>query len=226
MMRRRGFTLIELLVVIAIIAILAAILFPVFARARERARTTSCQNNIRQLGVAFAMYRADYDGIMPENWYLAEDNRVYRWIHVTYGYIFNEDVYQCPSRPATGEVAWTPPYTTSRPFSSYYYAHYYLAGMSESEVLRTTETVMLMDGWFFPNETIEWNAGMFRSPDANANVMAAWCNGDGDAPYVNDTIVRQIRRHNNGVNFAHYDGHVKWAGRAAPRDFLPRDDIY
>src|SRR6187401_1567965 len=59
---RRGFTLIELLVVIAVIAILAAILFPVFAQAREAARKASCQSNLKQLGIAIAMYSQDYDG--------------------------------------------------------------------------------------------------------------------------------------------------------------------
>jgi prepilin-type N-terminal cleavage/methylation domain-containing protein len=64
-MRRQGFTLIELLVVIAIIAILAAILFPVFAQAREKARQTQCVSNCRQIGMGIQMYLNDYDGKFP-----------------------------------------------------------------------------------------------------------------------------------------------------------------
>ncbi len=74
---RRGFTLIELLVVIAIIAILAAILFPVFARARAKAREAQCKANLKQLGLAFEMYASDYDGFYPwavdaADWYCPE----------------------------------------------------------------------------------------------------------------------------------------------------------
>ena len=69
MLRRKGFTLIELLVVIAIIAILAAILFPVFAKAREKARQASCQANQKQIMLAFAQYRTDYDGRCNPCWY-------------------------------------------------------------------------------------------------------------------------------------------------------------
>src|SRR5438105_1513752 len=67
--RRAAFTLIELLVVIAIIAILAAILFPVFAQARENARQTACLSNAKQLGLALQMYTQDYDEVVPNQWW-------------------------------------------------------------------------------------------------------------------------------------------------------------
>ena len=75
-MRRKGFTLIELLVVIAIIAILAAILFPVFAKAREKARTSSCQSNLKQIGLAITQYVQDYDETLPQRYMGAE---AYSW---------------------------------------------------------------------------------------------------------------------------------------------------
>jgi len=224
--RKRGFTLIELLVVIAIIAILAAILFPVFARAREKARTASCQNNLKQLAPAMAIYRSDNDGGMPMDYYQIIGSTTYiRWLHVIYGYVNSDEVFQCPSKPTKMDTDWVPPYQTLGPYSSYYYCHYYLAAESESDVKDTTGTIMLMDGWFKDDCDQDWIRGMFTSPQANATVMANWVNGDWrDTYYVNREILANMRRHNDGVNAAYYDGHVKRINRATPADFTPALD--
>jgi prepilin-type N-terminal cleavage/methylation domain-containing protein len=96
--RERGFTLIELLVVIAIIAILAAILFPVFAQARESARKTSCLNNMKQLGTATAMYTQDWDGWYPLAWFSNGENG---FEVALYPYIKNKGIFECPSNKVT-----------------------------------------------------------------------------------------------------------------------------
>jgi len=101
--RRRGFTLIELLVVIAIIAILAAILFPVFARAKAKAMETQCLSNVKQLATAILTYTSDYDQALP---YFAygnysdsnEDDIVYVWNAVA-PYFKSADILQCPAAP-------------------------------------------------------------------------------------------------------------------------------
>ena len=91
--KNRAFTLIELLVVIAIIAILAAILFPVFATAREKARQTSCASNLKQLGIAYVQYEQDYDEILPWGWYGAPDG----WAGMIYPYARSTGVFFCPT---------------------------------------------------------------------------------------------------------------------------------
>ncbi|MCX7599272.1 MAG: DUF1559 domain-containing protein [Armatimonadetes bacterium] len=101
---KRGFTLIELLVVIAIIAILAAILFPVFARAREKARAASCTSNQKQIALACLMYAQDYD----EKWTPAitlAGTRLYTACHLLEPYIKNAQIFVCPSDPRSQTMA-------------------------------------------------------------------------------------------------------------------------
>jgi prepilin-type N-terminal cleavage/methylation domain-containing protein/prepilin-type processing-associated H-X9-DG protein len=107
MHRRRGFTLIELLVVIAIIAILAAILFPVFAQARDKARAATCISNGKQVGLALMMYAQDYDETLPihndANYFMRVQVGTYvvppNFARLIGPYLKNVGVYRCPSMP-------------------------------------------------------------------------------------------------------------------------------
>ena len=103
---KKGFTLIELLVVIAIIAILAAILFPVFARARENARRSSCQSNMKQIGLGLIQYMQDYDEITPfayhgydpqTNGSASNQTPGWVWNDMIYPYVKSEEIFNCPS---------------------------------------------------------------------------------------------------------------------------------
>ncbi len=131
--KRLAFTLIELLVVIAIIAILAAILFPVFARARENARKTSCLSNLKQIGLGVMQYTQDYDGIYPQGRHdpttiqnvPGTPGDVYRtchpvagcggsnvgkfftWMDMTYPYTKSTQIYACPSAPEEDEAGYS-----------------------------------------------------------------------------------------------------------------------
>lgn len=95
---KRGFTLIELLVVIAIIAILAAILFPVFAQARDKARQATCLSNMKQLGLAMNMYSQDYDGYLMQT---TSEHPILKihWSYVAQPYVKNVGIFVCPSDP-------------------------------------------------------------------------------------------------------------------------------
>lgn len=104
--RRQGFTLIELLVVISIISILAAMLFPSFARVRESARRASCSSNLRQIGMGLLQYSQDYDEVTVADWFgpdtgatqaMGTPNGRYKWYDAIYTYVKNKQVFTCPS---------------------------------------------------------------------------------------------------------------------------------
>jgi prepilin-type N-terminal cleavage/methylation domain-containing protein/prepilin-type processing-associated H-X9-DG protein len=134
-----GFTLIELLVVIAIIAILAAILFPVFAQAREAARKASCQSNVKQMSLGIMMYAQDNDEELP-NGSRTINGQAWRWMHQTYPYVKNAGIYRCPS---SSIAPWDP--TAFGNAGSYGYNAFMLNSQSLAAINKPAETVMLAD---------------------------------------------------------------------------------
>ncbi|MGC9318961.1 MAG: DUF1559 domain-containing protein [Armatimonadota bacterium] len=194
-MRRRGFTLIELLVVIAIIAILAAILFPVFARAREKARQASCSSNLKQLGTAAMMYLQDYDERFPghgcywnEPWDKTGRGETCYAAKI-YPYVKNYDLFKCPSE---GDGV-----TVGGSGNDYGNNLGYVAGRSPrsiADVKSPAETILYADA----------TRGYIRAPKCcGVSTTTPLCH---PAP-GNDNI---DYRHNGGANFAFCDGHVKW----------------
>lgn len=120
---KSGFTLIELLVVIAIIAILAAILFPVFARARENARKTSCLSNMKQIGLGVIQYTGDYDSNYPPAYYYKNNSSsaagYVQWSGLVQPYVKSEQLFVCPSQPGGGHTPTFPALDTQVARTSY-----------------------------------------------------------------------------------------------------------
>lgn len=218
----RGFTLIELLVVIAIIAILAAILFPVFTQAKKKAESTSCQSNLRQLGIAFASYRTDY-GRMPYMLMVDETGSNYwRWVNAVYDYVRNDQLFACPSNPVYTDGQSRPSVRARLPETSYFYCSYYLEELAETEIEDPSGTIMVMDGWFFKGGggINGANYPLFDSPWASAYVMADWVSNE-PTQYIDQITLDKMHRHGAGVNVVYVDGHVKFTTQAVPADFTP-----
>ncbi len=182
-----GFTLIELLVVIAIIAILAAILFPVFAKAREKARQSSCSSNLKQLALASLQYMQDYDETTHGRRMNAAAATQDWWPVLVQPYIKNNQVYVCPSH--------TTPDTGHRIPTSYGWDC--LAGGADTPYALATFTK--------PSETIMFIDHLNACAKA---VFNCGCGCGGVANLV--TRFTQASRHNEGANCSFFDGHVKW----------------
>jgi prepilin-type N-terminal cleavage/methylation domain-containing protein/prepilin-type processing-associated H-X9-DG protein len=202
MMKRRGFTLIELLVVIAIIAILAAILFPVFARAREKARQSSCLSNVKQISTGTIMYVQDYDEKFPYyargNYGPPDDPPWEFWPHQMQPYIKNWQVYRCPSSQFGGPMNYHGAYYEERP--SY--------GMT-NELWKTSSGFMLAEVTAPAEKFMHFDSNHPALGDIRAVLTASECRQWGCGANARDTHDWQVP-HNEGCNIGFIDGHAKW----------------
>jgi prepilin-type N-terminal cleavage/methylation domain-containing protein/prepilin-type processing-associated H-X9-DG protein len=202
-----GFTLIELLVVIAIIAILASILFPVFARARENARRSSCSSNLKQIGLGVLQYTQDYDERFPIYYSTGAAPNV-GWADTLQPYLKSLQIYQCPS-----ESRQAPTSDATQPG----YSDYSINGMlcstvagsivvshSQAELTQPSLTVMNMDDYSYNGTMAEWGClGVLNGCISITTTTPDF------AKFINLPNGEAIR-HLGGQNFSFTDGHVKW----------------
>lgn len=201
----KGFTLIELLVVIAIISILAAILFPVFARARENARRSSCMSNLKQISLGIFQYTQDYDEKFPIHNDSSKTPSGYGgWSVLLDPYLKSTQILQCPSdsstAPTTPNAVGYTDYAINLTLS---YDGSAARGLSLAALTYPAQTVSLCEDQGTVGGTARslghfWSSGNGDSTNATAPVAGfATFRGAAD-------------RHLDGANFAFADGHVKW----------------
>jgi len=214
-MRRRGFTLIELLVVIAIIAILAAILFPVFAKAREAARKTACLNNGKQIGTGIMMYTQDYDETFPTADYGG-------YVAQIQPYVKNIALWRCPSQSGGYQIRlygvnWNnDPTTPNVPTQVGFVINNDVVGGAWSQPVRPVaelqapaQTVML--GETYVNGTTAQIAfSVTTASGAPGTTTVRGWNAIYTSAKPTSASSRLGAHHNEGGNFIYGDGHVKW----------------
>ena len=191
-MKKSAFTLVELLVVIEIIAILAAILFPAFARARENARRSSCQSNLKQIGLSLEMYRQDYLGrFLPSG--QADDTCPRARLEI---YTKSTQIWVCPSETNDDVQAMTTGRNVSYMFNSQFQSRV------DGDVPRPAEMVVSHDS--NPGE-LGWNEGNTFDAGKTTDWPHLRANGTGRESYLDPWF----QRHNGTFNALYYDGHVK-----------------
>jgi prepilin-type N-terminal cleavage/methylation domain-containing protein/prepilin-type processing-associated H-X9-DG protein len=224
MLRRHGFTLIELLVVIAIIAILAAILFPVFAQAREKARQTACLSNHRQVGTAAMMYVQDYD----EKWvpYSVGDGKTQAlWPVLLQPYIKNTNIFTEPSNPS--RTFWDAPKTLPKEWAGIFVAmgmnsnistNFGLASATyPAETIAFCDTALKYPGgkspWQLYGYYTTWWTDTFQVEKLAAK----------DTPAATGNHAPPAFWHSGGANVTFLDGHAKWLREETIRTPPPGD---
>ncbi|MCD6351136.1 MAG: DUF1559 domain-containing protein [Armatimonadetes bacterium] len=224
---RKGFTLIELLVVIAIIAILAAILFPVFAKAREKARQTSCLSNVKQLMLGLLMYAQDYDEKFPTYLWGEGNSGVPNsctWWGGIYPYVKNTQIYTCPSNPLHGHHTWQVWIDFNPNFDNSIDINYgynelignYAGGLKQGILQYPSETVVLADcmqTWIGGYWAVSWpaRARLLRVAYARGGFPCGCPPADPNLHNEDWTL------HNGGSNIGFADGHAKWLSAQAIR---------
>lgn len=236
---KKGFTLIELLVVIAIIAILTAILFPVFAKAREKARQTTCASNLRQIGLALVQYSEDYDEKLVRAWigdsgYGPSDPTAssykYKWMDCIYPYVKSAAVFHCPDDPGFAGSGQYIPVNQLTSASDDYYGSYAInssyygqcpycgpanyvngAGFQMSQISQPADTVWVGDG----SDAYQfswWSNTSYPTPK-NVYPGTGLALGQGDITNTTDARCNGYLQELHGgpdiVNLAFCDGHVK-----------------
>lgn len=212
-----AFTLIELLVVIAIISILAAILFPVFARARENARRTSCQSNLKQIALGIFMYKQDYDEIFPKRNINAASRTTatnpYGWADALNPYLKNTQIFKCPSSSAgnagVGDESGLKPGPEARGYSDYW-INTNITNKLDAALEAPALIVLLGD---YGGSSTTGNATTARSSTrgfAESGYNGTCADSANNANSLARIPVKGYKTHLEGTNYAFADGHVKW----------------